>query len=209
MLSRAFRIVRLAPTKTRKHYFIALSRQASTQRNLLNLNSFFPPRWRRPRSRLSPANPRSLYRGVQGILRSLIMMTTAMMMVLIMMADNDTILRADIVHWSWYLTVILRSYCLLNQLTSDHPSTLTKMNIVEAIVSSTVIVINVRWTCGIKANNRVNYVVKSQKLPNFVKISFQRTHFTFLDSVYEIGITKIFRIRIAQFWCHKGLRYQP
>ena len=56
--------------KTRRHYFI-LSRQASTQRNLLNLNLFFPPSWRRPRSRLSPANPRSLYRRVQGNLRSL------------------------------------------------------------------------------------------------------------------------------------------
>ena len=144
-----------------KHESITLSRSLVWRalNETCNLNSFFPPRWRRPRSRLSPANPRSLYRGVQGILRSLIMMMTAMMMVLIMMADNDTILRADIVHWSWYLTVILRSYCLLNQLTSDHPSTLTKMNIVEAIVSSTVIVINVRWTCGIKANNRVNYVV--------------------------------------------------
>ena len=39
--------------KTRKHYFI-LSRQASTPPNLLNLNLFFPRRWRRPRSRLSP-----------------------------------------------------------------------------------------------------------------------------------------------------------
>ena len=57
--------------KTRKHYFI-LSCQASTQRNLLNLNLFLPPSWRRPRSRLPPANPRSLYRRVQGILRSLI-----------------------------------------------------------------------------------------------------------------------------------------
>ena len=56
--------------KTRKHYFI-LSRQASTQRNLLNLNLFFPPSWRHPRSRLSLPNPCSLYRRVQGILRSL------------------------------------------------------------------------------------------------------------------------------------------
>ena len=54
----------------RKHYFI-LSRQASTQRNLLNLNLFFPPRWLRPRSRLSPPNPRFIHRRVQGILRSL------------------------------------------------------------------------------------------------------------------------------------------
>ena len=54
----------------RKHYFI-LSRQASTQPNLLTLNLFFPPRWLRLRFRLSPANPRSLHRRVQGILRSL------------------------------------------------------------------------------------------------------------------------------------------
>ena len=39
--------------KTRTHYFI-LSRQASTQPNLLNLNLLFPRRWRRPCSRLSP-----------------------------------------------------------------------------------------------------------------------------------------------------------
>ena len=39
--------------KTRTHYSI-LSRQASTPLNLLNLNLFFPRRWRRPRSRPSP-----------------------------------------------------------------------------------------------------------------------------------------------------------
>ena len=58
-------------SKSRKHYFI-LSRHASTQRNFLNLNLFFLLKWRRPRCRLSPANPRSLYRRAQGILRSLI-----------------------------------------------------------------------------------------------------------------------------------------
>ena len=46
-------------SKRRKHCFI-LFRQASTQRNLLNLNLFFQPRWRRLRSRLSLANARSL-----------------------------------------------------------------------------------------------------------------------------------------------------
>lgn len=70
------------------------------------------------------------------------------------------------------------------------------MYIVEAIVSSTVIVINVRWTCRIKANNRVNYIVKSQKLPNFGKISFKRTHST---PCLKLALQKIFRIRIAQF----------
>ena len=32
---------------------------------------FFPPRWLRPRCRLSPPNPRFIHRRVQGILRSL------------------------------------------------------------------------------------------------------------------------------------------
>ena len=59
----------------RKHYFI-LASQASTQRNLLNLNLFFPPRWLRPRSRLSPPNPRFIHRRVQGILRSLFPMVS-------------------------------------------------------------------------------------------------------------------------------------
>ena len=59
-----------------KHESITLSslvRRAlnPTCSNLLTLNLFFPPRWLRPRSRLSPANPRSLHRRVQGILRSL------------------------------------------------------------------------------------------------------------------------------------------
>ena len=53
--------------KTRKHYI--LSRQASTQPNLLNLNLFFPRRWRRPRSRLSPFSlpPRPGYLKVPNV----------------------------------------------------------------------------------------------------------------------------------------------
>ena len=66
--------------KTRLHDFFSESITLSslvrralnpTCSNLLTLNLFFPPRWLRPRSRLSPANPRSLHRRVQGILRSL------------------------------------------------------------------------------------------------------------------------------------------
>ena len=61
-----------------KHESITLSSLARRALNATcsnDLNLFFPPSWRRPRSRISPANPLSLYRRVEGILRSLLLVS--------------------------------------------------------------------------------------------------------------------------------------
>ena len=43
---------------------------------------------------------------------------------------------------------------ITKKLTDDHPSTWTKIKIVAVIVSSKVIIISVRWTCGINSNKK-------------------------------------------------------
>ena len=52
--SKTSRLMELKHESITLSSLVILSRRASTQPNLLNLNLFFPRRWRRPRSRLSP-----------------------------------------------------------------------------------------------------------------------------------------------------------